>query len=215
MGQISIAMLVEMLKGNGIRAENAYPAERISRITEPVAALSLEEADGEKQTVTVLVEVLGPKEGGAAVCQQKGLEVCALMERNGAVCKQGRCDFLAKANVFRVPVKAVFQEGRQFDVRMGSTTLRYLRSISMEQEKVASADTLDSAPWVFTLEEFFPWGMESTLSVTEPFDLDLLYADRVERYEDCTLTEKRRIPEASGMRQILKGKARGRVFTSE
>ena len=36
---------------------------------------------------------------------------------------------------------------------MGSTTLRYLRSISMEQEKVASADTLDSAGTMVILDD--------------------------------------------------------------
>ena len=214
MGQISLSMLVEMLKGSGIRAEMAFPAEKINRITDVVAAVSLGEADGGKHRVTVLIEVFAPKEKGGTACQQKGLEICALMERNGAVCSQGRCDFLAKANVFRVPVEAVFQEDRQFTVDMGGKELRYLCQLSLEQKK-ASGTELDNSPWEFTVEEFFPWGKEGTLGVTEPFQLDVHYAGVLERYEDCTLTEKQRIPEATGMRQIRKGKASRRIFTSE
>ena len=215
MGQVSIPVLVEMLKSKGIRTEKAFPPEQISRVTEPVAAISLEETDSEKHTTTVLVEIFGPADQGGAVCQDKGAVVCAALESVGGVCKQGRCEFLAKANLFRVPVKAVFQEDKQFTVAIGTSTLRYLTALSMEQTKSSSAESLDGSAWIFTLEEFFPWGKESTLGLTEPFELNVYYAGYVERYESCRLTERKRIPEALGMRQIRKGKASNRILTAD
>lgn len=215
MGYISPAQVVDLLNAGGIRTETAFPAERITRIAEPVAAVSLAEVDQEKSTVTVLVEILGPKESGGYVCQQKALEACSILADAGAVCCQGGCEFLNKGNVFRVPVKAVFCTAEQFTIATGDLMLTYVCGFSAEQVLDSTVTSLQDAPWEFTVEEFFPWGVQDTLEAEEPFELDLRCAGNIERYEECQWIRRQRIAEELGIRQIRKGKATGRILTSE
>lgn len=215
MGQVSLSQVVALLSAGGVRAETAFPAERITRITEPVAAVSLGQVDQEKSTVTVLVEVLGPKESGGYACQQKALTACTILADAGAVCKQGGCTFLSKGNVFRVQVEAVFSTAEPFTIATGTLTLSYACGFSAEQKVDSSYTSLQNAPWEFTIEEFFPWGVLVTLDPTEPFKLDVRCAGNVERYEECTWTGQKRVAEKTGIRQIRTGKATKRILTLE
>ena len=221
MGTMILDKVVQLLSDGGIRAEVAYPAERITRITEPVAAVSLEKADHKSHTVTVLVEILGPKESGGYICQKKALEACAILEEAGAVCCQEGCDFLSKGNVFRVPVKAVFRGTArtdeleampEYEIITGTLTLDYACGFSSEQKK-GSTGTLESASWEFTVEEFFPWGVQDSLEVSTPFTLELRNQGNAERYLNCEWTSRKRVAEELGIRQIRTGKAKSRILT--
>lgn len=215
MGQMNIAEVVQLLTGGGIRAEAAFPAERITRITEPVAAVSLADMDQEKGTVTVLVEILAPKESGGYACQQKAVSVCAVLADAGAVCRQGACAFVGKSNLFRVQVKAEFLNALPYTVVTGSMALQYVCGFSAEQERSSTEVSLEDTPWEFTVEEFFPWGVWNTLEADEPFEMDVNCMGNIERFESCTWTSRQRITERTGIRQIRKGKAEGRILTAE
>ena len=224
MGQMIVDKVITLLSEGGIRAEAAYPAERITRVEDPVAAVSLEKADLDKQTVAVLVEIFGPQEKGGYLCQKKALDACAILEGAGAVCSQGGCDFVSKGNVFRVPVTAVFQGIARADsiesipkytIVTGPLTLSYACGFSAEQEVTTTATNLQTAPWEFTVEEFFPWGVQATLEADEPFDLFVSCMGKAEQYEMCKWTHRKRIAEQKGIRQIRTGKATGRSITSE
>lgn len=215
MGQLILEKVVKLLSNGGIRTENAYPAERITRITSPVAAVSLGEVDQEKDAVTVLVEIFGPKASGGYACQQKALEAGEILAGAGAVCRQGGCDFISKGNVFRVQVEAHFNGKKQMTITTGELTLPYACSFSSEQVLDETVTSLYNAPWEFTVEEFFPWGVWNSLEAQEPFTLDLHVSGNIERFEKCVWTERKRITEQLGIRQIRKGKATGRTLTSE
>jgi len=73
---------------------------------------------------------------------------------------------------------------------------------------------LQDAPWEFEIEEFFPWGVQVTLEPEEPFQMDVRSGGKIERYETCKWTERRRISEKTGIRQFRKGKAQSRTLTS-
>lgn len=222
MGTMILDKVMQLLNAGGIRAEAAYPGERITRVTEPVAAVSLEKADHKSHTVTALVEILGPKESGGYLCQKKALEACAILEEAGAVCCQEGCDFLSKGNVFRVPVKATFrgtarademEEMPKYQIVTGALTLDYACGFSSQQKK-GSTGTLEEAPWEFTVEEFFPWGVHDTLGVEEPFTLELRDQGHMERYATCEWTSRKRVTEELGIRQTRTGKAKSRALTS-
>ena len=215
MGQMSITEVIRLLAENGIRAEAAFPAEHITRITEPVAAVSLADMDQEKETVTILVEILAPKEGGGYACQQKALAVCTILAEAGAVCRQGGCTFLSKSSLFRVQIKAEFCETLPYTVITGSMTLQHVCGFSAEQERSSATVSLEDTPWEFTVEEFFPWGVWNTLEAEEPFQMDIRCMGNIERFEECIWTSRQRIAERFGIRQIRKGKAEGRILTSE
>lgn len=214
MGQISLTQVVSLLSIDGVRADTAFPAERITRITEPVAAVSLAQVDQEKCTVTMLVEILGPKESGGYACQQKALTACEILAEAGAVCKQGGCSFLSKSNVFRVPVEAVFSTAEPFTIVTGTLKLSYACGFSSEQKVSSTYASLQDAPWEFEIEEFFPWGVQVTLEPEEPFQMDVRSGGKIERYETCKWTERRRVSEKTGIRQFRKGKAQSRALTS-
>lgn len=224
MGQLILDKVIGLLKNGGIRAEAAFPAESIHRITEPVAAVSLEKVNLGTHTTEVLVEVLAPKESGGYACQKKALEACTILESAGAVCCQDGCRFVGKANIFRVPVKAVFrgtaryndlEELPEYTVTAGAMTLPYLCDFSAKQQTSSTVTSLQSAPWEVTVEEFFPWGVLNTLEPEEPFELRLHCMGNVECYEGCKWISIERIAEDLGIRQIRKAKATGRSITSE
>lgn len=223
MGKMILDRVVQLLSDSGIRAETAYPAERISRITEPVAAVSLKEADQKAHTVTVLVEILGPKEGGGYVCQKKALEVCAVLEKAGGVCCQESCDFISRGNVFRVPIRVTFrgtarsddmEKMPEFKIVTGTLTLDHACGFSAEQVLDPTVTLLQDAPWKFTVEEFFPWGILDTLETETPFTLELQSLGNVERFTGCAWTSRKRIAEELGIRQIRTGEAKKRFITS-
>ena len=223
MGQMIVDKVAQLLIAQGIRAEHAFPTERITRITEPVAAVSLEKADLDDRTAVVLVEILAPQESGGYLCQTKALEACAVLETAGAACSQGGCDFLSKGHVFRVPVRAVFQgiarsddleAVPKFTIKTGSLTLKYACGFTAKQALTDDDASLQSAAWEFTVEEFFPWGTMDTLVAEEPFKLQLKCMDNVEQYENAQWISRKRTVEEKGIRQFRTGIATYRSITS-
>ena len=224
MGRMIIDTVVEQLTAGGVRADAAYPAQRITRIEEPVAAVSLESADFDKHTATVLVEILSPQEKGGYLCQKRALAASAILEESGAVCTQGSCTFVPNGHIFRVPIRAVFsgiaransvETGPEYTISTGPLVLTYACSFSAQQELTAQTSNLQAMPWEFTVEEFFPWGVEDSLAAEEPFELDLSCMGNVERYSECKWISRKRIAEKKGIRQFRTGKAAQRVQTIE
>ncbi len=223
MGQLIIDEVIQLLNDGGIRADAAFPTGSMRRVSEPVAAVSLSRADLQERTAEVLVEILGPKEGGGYLCQKTALEACAILEEAGAVCCQSNCEFVSRSNLFRVPVKAVFRGTAryndletlpQYKVVTGPLTLSYACGFSSKQVLSGSGTSLLDAPWEVTVEEFFPWGVEDSLEADEPFEMDLRCMGNIERFERCVWTERKRVAEELGIRQTRKAKATGRILTS-
>ena len=223
MGQMILDDVITLLSNGGIRAEAAWPAEHITRITSQVAAVSLEEVDREGHSATVLVEILGPKDGGGYACQQKALAACAILETAGAVCTQGRCQFVSNSNVFRVPVKAVFRGTVDaygtaplpvYSVYTGTLQLPYVCGFSAEQVLSKGGTLLANEGWKFTVEEFFPWGVCDSLEEPTPFTLKLNSNSGIEEYTSGYWTRRKRIVEESGIRQIREGMASKRFISS-
>lgn len=224
MGQMIVDQVIQFLADGGIQAEAAFPGERITRIVGSVAAVSLSGADLDDRTATVLVEVFTAQENGGYPCQKKALQVCAILEAEGAVCSQGSCEFLSKGHVFRVPVKATFRGTARdndleappmFAVMAGIRTLTYAVGFSAKQTLGATDTSLENSCWEFTVEEFFPWGQIDTVSTEEPFELKLKCMGNVEVYENATWISRKRTAEDKGIRQIRVGKALSRTITSE
>lgn len=223
MGQLIVDRVIELLDGEGIRASYSYPATNIQRITEPVAAVSLAKADLKDHTVQVLVEILSPKESGGHACQTEALRACFILEAAGATCTQDCCTFLPKANLFRVPVRAVFnstvtsygtKELSQYTVIAGGLKLGNICGFSAEQERALPTSDWQNTPWEVTVEELIPWGVEDSLEADEPFVMELRCMGNVERFEGCTWSKRKRTAEGAGIRQVRIIKANKRILTS-
>ena len=223
MGKLIIDEVIQLLCDGGIRADTAYPTGSIQRVSEPVAAVSLNKADLQARTAEVLVEILTPKEIGGYLCQKTALEACGILEEAGAVCCQSNCEFVNRANLFRVPIRAVFrgaaryndlEELPQYSVMVGSLLLPHVCGFTAQQALKGSTTPLQDAPWEITVEEFLPWGVEDSLEAENPFTIDLRCNGVTERFDDCVWIERKRIAEELGIRQIRKAKADSRLFTA-
>ncbi len=223
MGKLIIDQVVQLLNDGGIRADAAYPTGSIRRVSDPVAAVSLNQADLQERTAEVLVEILAPKESGGYLCQKTALEACAILEEAGAVCCQSHCEFVSRSNLFRVPIKAVFrgtarysdwEEVPQYQVVTGPLTLNYVCGFSAKQALEGVSAPLQDRPWEITVEEFLPWGVEDSLELEEPFTIALRCNGIIESFDNCVWTERKRVAEKLGIRQTRKAKADGRILTS-
>lgn len=151
----------------------------------------------------------------ATACQQKALEVCKILEAAGAVCKQGGCAFLSKGSVFCVKVEAEFSTAEGFTIVAGDVPLPYACGFSSGQKATKDEDTLRDVPWEVTVEEFFPWGVQDTLGIKEPFQLDFCCEQKIERHEGCIWIERKRVAEQNGIRQVRKARSENRIYTSK
>lgn len=68
----------------------------------------------------------------------------------------------------------------------------------------------EEGAWNYQLEEFYPAGTAEQNLGIGPFDAELTHAGVSERYCDCTITQRRRVSEAGGLRQIWEGTAERR-----
>ncbi len=219
MGGLILDEMVQRLNDNGIRAQTAYPDEFINRVTSSVAALSLYEVDGENYTVTILAEILGPKSRGGRAVQVRALQAVEVLEEEGAVCRQGSCEFVSKANVFRVPIWATFKGIPRaeemitfsgYQIMAGTLFMSQACGFSSWQVPTGTEETLLNAPWKFQIEEFFPWGVQDTMEAEEPFTLKVRSNSGVESYFQCKWTGRKRVAEERGIRQIREGWAKSR-----
>lgn len=215
-----IDYVATLLNQGGIRAEAAWPAEIMVMSLTPLAALSIENANREECTVTVLVDIVCDLKAGAAVCQTRALDACDILENAGARCTQGKCSIDEGARLFIVPVHAVFygiahsQEWlpmAKCSVDMNQVPMEYLCDCAIERAVELAYPTLADAPWQFTLEEFFPFGVAEPLEALESFELTIVRNNAVETYQGCVVKRHRRVVEEKGIRQIREGVASGRT----
>lgn len=216
MGILILDMVVDLLKEGGVRAEAAQPAGDMTTVQSVVAAVSLESVDQADGSVTVLVEMMGPVTEGAKRCQKRALDAFNILRSAGAVCRQGKCTFISKADMFCTPVKAVFygtaysedwQPRPDYEVTAAGVLLPQTCGFSAKQQAAEEGVALADAGWEFSLEEFFPAGTQEPEDPAEPFVLTV-FGDT---YTGCIFTARERVAEEDGIRQIRRGTAEGRT----
>ena len=219
MGTLILDMVVDLLNEGGLRAEAAQPAGDMTAVQGVVAAVSLERVDQADESVTVMVEMVGPVKLGARECQKTALEALEILRSAGGVCQMGKCTFISKADIFCIPVTAVFygtaspqewQPRRGYTVTMAGADLQHVTGFSAGQ-KAEEGITLADAPWEFTLEEFLPVGAQEPEDPAENFALAVSYGSEAEHYIGCKLTARQRVAEKNGIRQIRRGMAEQRT----
>lgn len=219
MGTLILDMVVELLKEGGIRAEAAQPDGDMTAVQTPVAAVSLESVDQADESVTVLVEMVGPVHAGARRCQTRALDAMEILGNAGGVCRMGKCTFISKADMFYTPVTAVFYgtalseewlPRRGYAVMIGGSGLPYVTGFSAQQQETEGV-AMDDAPWEFTLEEFLPAGTPEGMESEENFVLEVFYGTAGVGYTGCRFISRQRFAEPNGIRQIRRGMADQRV----
>ena len=214
MGDVILEWVVQLLQDNGIWAEAAQPAGNMVAVENTLSAVSLEQVDQAKETATIVVEVVSPAKQGAKICQIRALKVYDVLRNAGAVCRQDKCSFVSKADIFCVPVTAVFRgivtqdDWRPhpgYTVRINGEELPRITGFSAVQETRTVIDTLPDAEWEFTLEELIPAGSTVAASLEGPFRLDLTSETVSETFTQCRWTSVRREYNHQGLRLTRSG----------
>ena len=99
-GEVSAVM--KALIAGGIPAIRAYPEEAMQEPKQPMAAVSLAEADAEQ--VTVQVTVIAPAALGGPACEDGAIKAAKLLQSLGAVSVSGPCRYDDRCDLFSMEV---------------------------------------------------------------------------------------------------------------
>lgn len=212
MGQLILENTVTALSDAGIPARRGYPSDTMPVITQPVAAVSLKQAQLRGQTLTVLVRILSPGTLGASACEEAALAAGEVMTGLGGECAVSQCSFDGRTGLFSSDVTTQFLTEVPV-VKINGTQRKYVEAFTCWRtvDEDAGITELDDAPWYFRLEEFFPADVETEDEPEEPFLLTHSSITGTEMFRSCRWTYQRRIWGSTGIRQIRLGSSKGMV----
>lgn len=214
-------MIIALLRGYGIRADEAYPGGRIPVLTGPVAAIRLGKVDRSVRSTAVQITIMSPADQGGTVCETTALQTIQVMEDLRATCQKEVCQFDHAADVFFIEITAVFSgvaladtwsPGPGFSVYIGLQPIEWVTGFSARRQSEDGA-AIASAPWTFTLEELLGPDSTDLPDPTEPFAITVARTKGDEIFTGCTLTSVEREDTLRGIRQVRKGVATGRSFS--
>lgn len=228
MGIAILELVLQTLHDVGFCADVAYPGQKYPAITEPVAAVHIEKADGTSREVTVEVIILAPSSTGGTVCEQQALLATEALIEQGAKCVQGGCVYNAAAQVYMVPIHVTFAGtassddstiGPGFQVYINNVLQPHAVSFTYQKEAdhkvvysigvtLPEVSTAGRYLHTFSLEEQIPVGSAATAEPTEPFSLRVETETTIERYFVCRWTSIQQEHTKEGLRRIRTGFSR-------
>lgn len=224
MGYAIVETVIAALCAAGIRAEQAWPGQKMPQLQSGVAAVSLEKADRGKKLECVQVDVFTPASLGGGACQQLGAEVCDVMQALGAECVQNACQFQSMSGLFWVKVQGNFltEQPQQpdgepvvytFSATVAGETVENLMSATAYRMWDESTGTLLDS-WTVRLVEQIT-GREEIRETEEPFEIRLTRSGQTEVYTGCVWSSWRRVLDGSGLKQTRAALAAGRTVSAE
>lgn len=226
MGLSILDMVLLRLRSLGFRADAAFPGQNCPVITEPVAAVHIDEVDSANQTVTVKVNILCPAELGGVQCELDALQVTQMLSQSGAACVQSGCVYDGIGKMYSVTISATYTGTTETDeYRIGPGFKVYLDGIYISNvisftaeryggsmlhfsmgEDAPVGSSSGSGGWKITLEEQIPVGGYELGEGDEPFTLRLEKSTGYhETYSQCRWTSVMRTFNREGMRRIRTG----------
>ena len=219
MGTI-VSNVIDALKAEGIRADEAYPGGRIPALTGPVAAVRLGKVDRAVRTTAVQVIVMSPAAQGGGVCEVTALRAIEAMEEMGGTCVKGLCQFDDMADVFHIEITAEFfgvamenkwAAGPGYAVKIGEQHMDWVTGFSIRRQTDEEVTSIANAVWEFTMEELLGPGSIDPPDPTEPFTLTLTRDNTDETFTGCTWTSVKRTDTIRGISQVRTGVAKKRM----
>ena len=222
MGQTIVSKVIEALRSQDIRADEAYPGGRIPALTGPVAAVRLGKVDRSVRTTAVQIVVMSPALTGGSVCENAALRSVDVLQAMDATCTKEICKFDEMADVFYIEISAVFfgtpgenkwSAGPGYAITIGAQAMEHVTGFSVSR-KTDGDTALADALWEFTLEELLPPGTSEPADPTEPFVLTVSRSNVDEMFKGCTWTSVKREDTLRGVGQIRSGTATSRMVLS-
>lgn len=218
MGTI-VNQVIDALRDENIRADEAYPGRRIPALTGAVAAVRLGKVDRSVRTTTVQVVVMSPAKSGGSLCEGTALRAVEVLQDMGGTCVKDVCKFDEMADVFYIEIEAEFfgtasaddwSGGPGFSVTIGTQALPHIVSFGVQRKTDDEVTAIKDAKWQFTLTELLPPDSSEPPDPSEPFLLTVTrnYTDEI--LTDCTLISVKREDTLRGISQTRVGMAKTR-----
>lgn len=218
MGTI-VSQVIEQLRAEDIRADEAYPGGRIPALTGAVAAVRLGKVDRSVRTTTVQVVIMSPAKGGGSLCESTALQAVEVLQNMGGTCIKDVCKFDEMADVFYVEIESEFfgtasaddwSGGPGFSVTIGLQPMEHVVSFGLQRQTDDEVTSITDAKWQFTLEELLPPDTSEPPDPTEPFTLTVVRTYMDEILAECNWISVKRQDTLRGVSQIRVGQAKSR-----
>lgn len=218
MGTI-ISQIIDKLREEDIRADEAYPGRRIPALTGAAAAVRLGKVDRSVRTTTVQVVVMSPAKSGGSLCENTALRAVDVLQDMGGTCSKDVCKFDEMADVFYIEIEAEFfgtasankwSPGPGFSVTIGSQAYPHVVSFGVERKTDEEVTAIADAKWQFTLVELLPPDSSEPPDPSEPFVLTVTRSLTDEVLSGCTLISVKREDTERGISQTRVGVAKTR-----
>lgn len=219
MGYAIVETVVTALCDAGIRADKAYPGQKMPVPEGIVAAVSLKLCDRAQKLECVQVSVLGPAGLGGSACEKAGAAVCDVLQGLGANCVQNACQYQSGMGLFCVEIQGSFLTEQpsepdaepvvySFSATVAGKTVENLVSATAYRMWDEETGTILDA-WTVQLVEQIT-GTEDTAAVEEPFEIRLTRNNQTDIFTGCTWSSWRRVLDSSGLKQTRSAVAQGR-----
>lgn len=225
MGYAIVESVITALCEAGIRADRAWPGQKMPAPEGVIAAVSLELADRAEKLEQVKVSVFAPSVMGGAGCEATGKQVCDILQAMGANCVQKACVFQSNTGLFCVEVLGSFLTEQPAEPDAEPVVYSFSATVAGKNvENLVSATAyrmwdeetgtvLDT--WTVQLVEQIT-GTEDTAGVEEPFEIRLTRNDQTDVFTECTWNSWRRVLDSSGLKQTRSAVAQSRrIVTAE
>lgn len=218
MGTI-VRQVIEALRAEDIRADEAYPGGRIPALASAAAAVRLGKVDRSVRTTTVQVVIMSPAKTGGSLCESTALHAVEVLQGMGGTCVKDVCKFDEMADVFYIEIEAEFfgtasaddwSGGPGFSVTLGAQALPHVVSFGVERKTDDEVTAIKDAKWQFTLTELLPPDSSEPPDVTDSFTLTVKRTLSDETLTGCTLTSVKREDTLRGISQTRVGLAKSR-----
>lgn len=230
MGQSIVEKTVSALRAAGIRAEAAYPGQKMPHLLSPAAAVNLHRVDWEEGTAAVLVTVASPMALGGTACENKAVDAVRALADIGGACTASAVRYDSAGDRFYAEVIAVFQGRDNADgwadtppapvltVKIGNAAIHGAESLTAVRvpdaydvgavgENAPAGTVYAEDLWKITLEQQEEPGEETVSAQTEPFTLTAERGNWHQIFTGCRWTESRWTADGKGLRRIRTGTA--------
>lgn len=220
MGYAIVESVITALCEAGIRADKAWPGQKMPVPEGVVAAVSLQLADRAEKLERVKVSVFAPAVMGGTACESAGRQVCDILQAMGANCVQNACVFQSSTGLFCVEVLGSFltEQPTEPDTEpvvytfsamvAGKTVDNLVSATAYRMWDEETGTVLDT--WTVQLVEQIT-GTEDAAQVEEPFEIRLTRNNQTDVYSGCNWSSWRRVLDSSGLKQTRSAIAQGRT----
>lgn len=225
MGISILEKVLQRLRQADFKATVAFPGQKFPQITEPVAAVHIEQVDRASMTVTLEISIICPASYGGTACEVEALRATEVLQWDGAICIQNGCSYNGASQVYMVAILATYTcvteadsyvMGPGFSVYINDIYYPFVVSFGEEEKREHRAEfemgeqapigiSLGSSVWEIALEELILPGSPEYTEPKGPFELRIKRDAGTEIFYHCRWLSIRREMTRNGLRRICRG----------